>query len=113
MKMKKVTKAKLKKLEKKRINKLFKEWTLKVKARDNNQCIICKNKKMLNAHHIITRSNEKLRFDIDNGASLCPLHHNFSREISAHKNSFAFFIWMQENRKEQYESLKKKWKELQ
>ena len=39
--IKKITKAKLKKLEKREINKKFKEWAKSVKERDENKCIIC------------------------------------------------------------------------
>ena len=94
-----------KKLEKRELNKKFKEWAEQVKSRDGKKCVICGDSKRLNAHHIIPRSNKDLRFEIKNGISICPLHHLFSREISAHMNSLAFIIWLQENRKEQFEFL--------
>lgn len=102
----KITKAKLKKLEKQERNKKDKEWGEAVKNRDNNKCVICSSEERLNPHHIISRTILSLRHDIKNGLSLCPLHHNFSRQFSAHGNSLPFIIWLIKNRNEQYEYLK-------
>ena len=95
--------------------KKVKEWSIKVKERDGNICVItnCGITKMLNAHHIIVKEIKELKFDVTNGISLCPKHHQFSRELSAHSNSFAFFVWLKENRPEQYEYLRQKLRELQ
>lgn len=123
----KTTKKQLKKLEKRIGNKLMKEWVVLVKTRDNNRCAICDaragdsyvNKKgkslkvILNAHHIVPRENKELKFDIMNGITLCGNklgHHNFSREISAHGNSFAFMVWLIRNRPEQVSYLIEKTK---
>lgn len=111
MKKKRITKKQLKKIERIETRKKLEQWAVNVKSRDGNKCVICGSEKMLNAHHIIPRENMKFMLDVNNGISLCPLHHNFSREISAHKNSIVFYIWMEENRKEQFEYLKEKWKE--
>ena len=102
----KITKKKIKQLAKREANKLMKEWSNAVKDRDKRICVICKDAKMLNAHHIIPRENAKLRYDINNGISLCPKHHQFSRDISAHSNSFIFYVWLQENRLEQFNYIK-------
>lgn len=112
-KEKKVTKRLLKKLAKRDGKKKLKEWSIKVKERDGKQCVVCSETKMLNAHHIIVKEIKELKFDVMNGISLCPRHHQFSREMSAHSNSFAFFVWFKENRPEQYEYLRKKLLELQ
>ena len=102
----KITKAKLKKLERRQTKRYFREWAALVKERDNRQCVICQKKERLNAHHIIPREIKELRFDINNGISLCPKHHQFNREISAHGNSFAFIEWFRNNRHKQYKYLK-------
>lgn len=80
-----------KRKEAKRIqNKKDKEWREAVKARDK-KCVICGQVKMLNAHHIIPKQIKEFRHDIRNGVSLCPKHHRFSFELSAHQNPLIFF----------------------
>lgn len=57
---------------------LYKEWRKLVYARDNHQCQWpkCNKKKGLNAHHIKTwASCPSLRFNINNGITLCKDHH--------------------------------------
>jgi len=92
------------------IRKKFKEWADKVKDNDGRECVICGNKDRLNAHHIIPRQNHKFRFDIRNGISLCPKHHRFSFELSAHHTPFEFMEWFRENRRTQYNYLRRKLK---
>ena len=94
-----------KKLLKRQTNKSFKLWAQQVKERDGFKCVVCGNTKSPNAHHIIPREIKELRFDINNGISLCPLHHQFGLQISAHRNPFMFFIWLMKNRKEQFNYL--------
>lgn len=56
----------------------YKKWRKKVYARDNYTCQWpgCTNKKRLNAHHIRRWSDfPGLRFVVENGISLCYLHH--------------------------------------
>lgn len=77
-------------------------WTKIVKARDNNQCAICQKTQYLNAHHLISRKVYKYRWKIENGISLCPSHHEFSVELSAHNAPWSFEIWLKENRPQQY-----------
>lgn len=57
---------------------LYKQWRKAVYIRDNHTCQWpgCNNRKRLNAHHIKTWSNYPgLRFLVDNGITLCYLHH--------------------------------------
>jgi len=89
-----------------------KEWASNVKIRDNIQCIICSSTIRLNSHHLFPRENHELSHDLDNGVTLCPLHHRFSREISAHQNPIAFFVWMLRNRPEQTKRILDKWETL-
>ena len=93
--MKKISKAKLRK-------KSDNLWAKLVKLRDGNQCAICGNQKYLNAHHLISRKVFKYRWKIENGISLCPVHHNFSVELSAHTAPWAFEEWLRKNGTNQY-----------
>ena len=70
-------------------------WATTIKARDNWRCAICGNDYAPNAHHIVPRENKQFRYELDNGISLCLVHHKFNRVISAHNNPFAFFLWLQ------------------
>jgi hypothetical protein len=108
-KEKKLTKKRIKQLERRFRRKKFKEWADNVKNRDKRKCIYCGAIKWLNAHHIIPREIEEFRWDLDNGVSLCPKHHKFSREFSAHKNSLAFILWLSRCRTLQYKRLVEKW----
>lgn len=109
---KKLTKAQIekqkKRQEKKEQTAKDKEWRAFCVDRDNNECVICGSKERTNVHHIIPSQNKKLRNDPQNGICLCPKHHRFSREISAHQNSFAFFLWFFENERDKFEYLKEK-----
>jgi hypothetical protein len=96
-----------------KLTKEDKEWALKVKSRDNFQCVICGNSERLNAHHIIPREIHATKFDLFNGLSLCPKHHFFCRTISAHNNPLGLILWLIKNRPEQFEYLKLKQQELE
>jgi 5-methylcytosine-specific restriction endonuclease McrA len=88
-----------------KLTKEDKAWALKIKERDNFECVICKSSHYLNSHHLLPRERKDTKFDLLNGLTLCVKHHMFSREISAHNNPFAFFVWLQHNRPEVYEYL--------
>ncbi|MFW6025509.1 MAG: HNH endonuclease [Candidatus Woesearchaeota archaeon] len=102
---KKITKKEQRKLERKERNKKDKEWKEKVKKRDGWCCIVCGEMKRLSAHHIIPREIKKTRHILDNGVALCPRHHKYSFIISAHRNAFAFYNFLWENRPEQLKRL--------
>lgn len=58
---------------------LYKKWRKDVYKRDHHQCRWpnCKVKRKLNAHHIRTWAQYPgLRFDINNGITLCKYHHD-------------------------------------
>jgi predicted restriction endonuclease len=58
---------------------IYKAWRKKVYTRDKHQCQWpgCSQKKKLNAHHIKSWSQYPgLRFDINNGITLCKYHHD-------------------------------------
>lgn len=57
---------------------LYKKWRKAVYKRDNFKCQWpgCEINKKLNAHHIKTWANYPgLRFEVDNGITLCKQHH--------------------------------------
>lgn len=53
----------------------YRRWRESVFERDGYKCKICGSNKNIQAHHIIpwsqTRNNKGLRYDIDNGITLC------------------------------------------
>jgi hypothetical protein len=75
------------------IKKLDKLWREMVYKKANYLCEFC-GAKRLNAHHIYSRSAQHLRWDVENGVNLCPLHHRLSSEFSAHKTPLLFADWI-------------------
>lgn len=66
------------------------EWAKIVKSRDNYSCQICdKNGGELNAHHMFSWDEyHDLRYDIDNGVTLCYKHHmDFHNRYGYGKNT--------------------------
>lgn len=56
----------------KRGSLIQREWSLKIKDRDGNKCTKCGTQNGLHAHHIIPwKEKEELRFDVNNGITLC------------------------------------------
>ena len=50
----------------------YKNWRKKVLKRDGNKCVKCNSDKKLHVHHIVPWiENEELRFDMNNGMTLC------------------------------------------
>jgi len=83
------------------------DWAHAVKERDGRKCVICGDTFRPNAHHVIVRENHETKLDISNGLTLCPKHHFFCRQISAHNNPLGLFIWLEKNRPEQFNYCKK------
>lgn len=85
-----MTKKKLLRHLKNKVHKLWRECVL---VRFDSKCVVCGATKLPNCHHIVS---EKLftymRYDPDNGITLCPSHHKFGK-FSAHKNSL-YFVWV-------------------
>jgi predicted restriction endonuclease len=89
-----------------------KNWAKSVKERDGFKCVICGDTERLNAHHLIVRENHETKYDVENGLSLCPKHHFFSRKVSAHNNPLGLFVWLEVNRPYQLDYVRSKMKEL-
>lgn len=68
----------------------YKEWRLKVWTRDNFTCQFCGRKRsntlMINAHHLNSfNTNKELRYDVDNGVTLCEdCHFDFHKKYGQH-----------------------------
>jgi 5-methylcytosine-specific restriction endonuclease McrA len=77
-------------------------WAVSVKTRDGYKCAVCGDTNMPNAHHLITRKVFKYRWNVDNGITLCPKHHEFDVSFSAHTAPWALEYWMKDNRPKQY-----------
>lgn len=61
---------------------IYKEWRATVFARDSYMCKFCLSKKDIVAHHIVPWVDSvKLRFNIENGITLCTNHHKFIHKI--------------------------------
>ena len=62
----------------------YKRWRQQVYQRDNHKCQWpgCDKTKKLNAHHIMIWAHHPgLRFNIDNGITLCYQHHKSIRGL--------------------------------
>lgn len=72
-------------------NPAYKQFRKDVLKRDGFMCQMCKSKKRLNVHHIIKWSSAaSLRFDIDNGITLCS---NCHKSIGGKESSYIqYFI---------------------
>jgi len=92
-----MSKIKSKKTIEKEMNDI---WSLKVRERDNFTCQICGKKiekQHAHAHHIIPRQFRGLRWEINNGITLCFVHHKVGM-YSPHQNAIWFFGWMNEHK---------------
>lgn len=77
-------------------------WSDMVKMRDGRKCVICNATEYINSHHLISRRIFALRFNVDNGISLCPQHHEYDLHLSAHTAPWNFDEWVKTNKPEQY-----------
>ena len=74
-------------------------WSSAIKIRDKQKCQVCGSMQSLNSHHIITRKNKSVRFDLDNGITLCAKHHKLDSRQSAHGNPLWFTNWLEAYKK--------------
>ena len=96
----------MKKEKKIKDNELDCLWSLKIHA--GGRCEVCGGVGRLNAHHVFSRSNKSVRWDLDNGVLLCVSHHVFG-QWSAHKNPVEFIEKMRTLRGEKwYKALREK-----
>ena len=87
--------------------KLDDTWSLLVRFRARDKCEVC-GSKSIQAHHIISRGNWRLRWEVRNGVALCEKHHKFDRHMSAHLNPLWFNEWLEENHKKEIDWLRER-----
>lgn len=103
MKIKTKKKSPLKKLQ----IRLLDLWSGIVKKKAGYRCEVCGKSKgivTLNSHHIISRSNLTLKWDLRNGCCLCQGCHRLNR-LSAHGDPLFFVSWLINHRMEDYNYL--------
>ncbi len=96
-----MARIKSKKTEERELDLMWKE---KVKDRDKYNCQICCKKvegKNCHAHHILPRTIKGLRWDTNNGITLCFRHHKVG-SYSAHLNAVWFTFWLKHNKPTQF-----------
>ena len=88
----------------------IKEWSKAIYNRDKGRCQIClffgRDKilgKHFQPHHIIPRTVDFTKHDINNGILLCYFHHEHS--MFSPNNSIWFSEWLKTNKSEQYSYL--------
>jgi len=90
-------------------HKALKQWSIDVRNRDNNQCVICSRKEYLQSHHILPKNGyPEFMLEVINGVCLCPKDHKFGSRKSAHRDPMWFAEWLREHRPEQYQWIKAK-----
>lgn len=77
----------------KKVDKLWSECIRKVW-----KCEYCWKTEYLNAHHIFSRNNKSVRWELINGICLCSGCHTFSSKFSAHQTPTEFTIWLENKR---------------
>ncbi len=89
-------------------DQLDKLWAILVKQRAGWKCEKSGETTYLNSHHIFSRSNLSVRWDLDNGICLTAGWHLLKKE-SIHKSPIEFIEWLKGKRGvEWYEDLRKK-----
>lgn len=101
--------------------RLLKLWSEAVRERDAFSCCFCGVKKgdvnqfnpdlkvKIDAHHALQKEIKDcpLKYSIDNGISLCPSHHKFNGETSAHKSPIVFYDWFKKQYPDRYDFILK------
>jgi hypothetical protein len=101
-KPKKITQKKIKSMARTAKRKALAQWSLDVRERDGNKCVICGQKEFLNAHHILNKFKfSKYMLEINCGIALCPAHHQFGK-FAAETNAVFFADWLMRNRLDQW-----------
>jgi len=82
-------------MTKKEMKILDEMWSKKVKS--VGVCEMCGKTSYLNSHHVYSRSNRAVRWDLNNGICLCSGHHTLCND-SAHKAPADFIDWVRDYR---------------
>jgi exopolyphosphatase/pppGpp-phosphohydrolase len=63
------------------------QWRKQVLDRDKRRCVLCANEVNIEAHHIKRWvDNPELRYDVNNGATLCKICH----DLNHHEHGYNF-----------------------
>lgn len=101
-----------KSLKKPKLETLDILWSKVVKRLAGDKCEYCGKANGLNSHHIFSRSNHSVRWELKNGICLCVSHHVFGL-FSAHKSPIEFVEWIKEKRGvEWYEDIRVRAKQI-
>lgn len=76
-------------------------WARLVKLQGDGHCIVCGETKYLNAHHMISRENYSLRYDLNNSAILCVRCHRFGYQ-AVHVSPWFFEETLRERYPDKY-----------
>ncbi len=74
-------------------------WSRAVRDDWDNRCAACGALKC-EAHHLIPRQHQAIRYTLRNGIALCATHHQFDIDISPHQNAPGFVLWLKSNQPE-------------
>jgi hypothetical protein len=66
-------------------------WSHAVRHDWNQRCAFC-SITAIEAHHLIPRQHEALRYELWNGIALCARHHQFDPTIAPHQNAAGFLL---------------------
>jgi len=95
------------KIRKVRISKYDKLWSALVRKRDG-RCLVCGKTDYLAAHHYIRRGVKATRLALENGITLCPSHHTFNSDFSAHRTPESFKWWFEKEYPARAKAMRKK-----
>lgn len=68
-------------------------WSAAVRHDWADKCAICGARKC-EAHHLVPRQHQAMRYDLRNGIALCAKCHQFDRDFSPHQNAAGFMEWL-------------------
>ena len=89
-------------------NRKLKEWSLKVRDRDGNKCVVCGKDTFIQAHHLAPKKQfPELMYEIEVGISVCPSHHVFGK-ANFEQNMIFAYEWLKKHRPKQFRWLRKK-----
>lgn len=71
-------------------------WSYAVRDDWDWRCAVCGTGKC-EAHHLVPRQHEAMRYDLMNGIALCAQHHQFDSDVSPHQNAQGWLLWLDEH----------------
>lgn len=69
-------------------------WSLAVRTDWGNRCAVCGSYGKLDAHHLIPRQHQAMRYVLKNGMALCFTHHRKCPDVSPHQNADGWKLWL-------------------